>query len=458
MIINMSISGRLAILTFGFVFLMSSITLFPALAIFRESELQERIEEAALVALALTTNPIPEIDIDQSSALLEKAQILDLAVIDEGQRKRLLLPYEKVTLTGRVDLTNLSFINRFVDGFKCALNSEQGIYLISGIPSFEFERVEAMVSIRTICSQVRMGASRFLFMSFGLALATSFLITFAVSRLVVRPVHFLTKTISNFDGKGISKKVEIRNPIREFQNAEKSLKEMQDRVINSFEQQRRLATLGESVSKIQHDLRNMLSTAQLLADNLEESEDPKVRRSAPRLLRAIDRAINLSSQTLTYGNLHAHTPKFSLGKLAPVINEVMEDEALLDSSGNITFSVDCDQALEVHTDFQILKRILQNLIRNARQALEELGEGKILISVKENEGINICVRDTGPGLKEETVQHLFEPFRGSTRSNGSGLGLAIGKELSELIGGSLKLSSTSSIGTEFLIELPNKHI
>ena len=75
---------------------------------------------------------------------------------------------------------------------------------------------------------------------------------------------------------------------------------MQETVRQALRHNARLAALGTAVTKINHDLRNILSTARLISDGLADSEVPEVKRVTPRLLAAIDRAVALCTRTLSF--------------------------------------------------------------------------------------------------------------------------------------------------------------
>ncbi|WP_204334103.1 hypothetical protein, partial [Klebsiella pneumoniae] len=74
-------------------------------------------------------------------------------------------------------------------------------------------------------------------------------------------------------------------------------------------EKRRLAELGLSVSKINHELRNLLATAQLLGDRLGDGGDPNTRRLAPRLVATLDRAVRFCEATLAYGRATERHPQ-----------------------------------------------------------------------------------------------------------------------------------------------------
>ena len=135
--------------------------------------------------------------------------------------------------------------------------------------------------------------------------------------------------------------------------------------------------------------------------------------------------------------------------------DVAEAEGLADE-GSVTCLIEVPEALVIHADYDQLFRVLSNLVRNARQAIEATGaEGSIEISAGETAAEWwIRVGDTGPGLPEKAREHLFEAFQGGARKGGTGLGLAIAAELIRGHGGRLELARTDGDGTEFLIHLP----
>nr|WP_283258548.1 HAMP domain-containing sensor histidine kinase [Pseudomonas sp. GX19020] len=236
---------------------------------------------------------------------------------------------------------------------------------------------------------------------------------------------------------------------------------MQRQLTGALKQRERLAQLGGAVAKISHDLRNILTTAQLFADRIEGSADPVVARSAPKLVNSISRAVSLCEATLTFGKAEEAPPQLTRFPLAVLVNEVIEGEGL--SSGEelppaalVTSLTDIAANLSLRADREQLYRVISNLIRNARQAIEATGQaGTIEISAGESDSEWwIRVGDTGPGLPPKAREHLFAAFQGGVRKGGTGLGLAISSELVRGHGGRIELLHSDSEGTEFMIHLP----
>jgi signal transduction histidine kinase len=227
---------------------------------------------------------------------------------------------------------------------------------------------------------------------------------------------------------------------------------MQDELRASLTQKAHLASLGVAVSKISHDLRNILATALLVSDGLGEVEDPAVRRVVPRLMNSIDRAIELCSQTLSFGRADEAAPNPAAFSLLELLDDVAAF-AGLPSDGRIVWRNEVADDLVLQADREQIFRVLLNLARNAIQAMSMGGE----ITVTANwggAGVIIEFSDDGPGLPEKAREHLFEAFTGSARSGGTGLGLAIAKELVVAHGGDLTLLSSDARGTIFRIDLP----
>jgi signal transduction histidine kinase len=248
--------------------------------------------------------------------------------------------------------------------------------------------------------------------------------------------------------------------VTELRDAEEALKSLQTQLTQALRQKDRLAALGGAVAKVSHDLRNILTSAQLFVDRIEGSEDPLVRRMAPKLVGSITRAVNLCESTLAFGRVDEPAPTLARFDVAAVINDVVESERLAVGDFDLEFVENVPLGLMVRADSEQLFRVISNLVRNARQAMMGKGvAGSITVSAAEEEDAwRICVTDTGPGLPPKAQEHLFKPFEGGVRKGGSGLGLVIAADLVRGHGGILSLEYTSADGTQFSIRLPNSDL
>jgi hypothetical protein len=248
----------------------------------------------------------------------------------------------------------------------------------------------------------------------------------------------------------------------EIGTAEHELATMQRELASMLYQKNRLAALGLAVSKINHDLRNLLASAQLISDQLSSLPDPRVQRFAPKLVRALERAIAFCQSTLSYGRAQEAPPERRLVVLETLVAEVQESLGL-GTDAPVRWITAIERGLAVDADHDQLFRILLNLARNAHQALEgravkDPGRDQIRVTGRrEGAVVVIEVSDTGPGLDAKARAHLFEAFQGSTRTGGSGLGLAIAAELVRAHGGDIHLVE-GTIGATFRLTIPDQTV
>ncbi len=242
--------------------------------------------------------------------------------------------------------------------------------------------------------------------------------------------------------------------------AERELESMQRELSQFLLQRKRLAQLGLAVSKISHDLRNMLANAQLISDRLTSVSDPRVQQFAPKLIASLDRAINFCNDSLKFGRGQESEPRREIMKLKPLLGEVA-DGLGLPRDGQIAWALDVDDDVTVDADHEHLFRILSNLASNAVQAIESQGaeaRGEIKVKAQREDGrVSIWVSDDGPGVPKAARENLFKAFQSSRRKGGTGLGLVIAAELVAAHGGTLELLDTEK-GATFQIELPDRMV
>jgi signal transduction histidine kinase len=243
--------------------------------------------------------------------------------------------------------------------------------------------------------------------------------------------------------------------------AEEHLATMQEALQGTLREQRHLADLGLAVSKINHDLRNMLAAAQLFSDRIGSLPDPNVQRFAPKLIATLDRAIAYCTTTLAYGRAREAAPARRLVALGLLFDEVA---GVLGLAGHptIPFENRVPEKLELDVDPDQQFRGLVNLCRNAVQALEggdrdpSVVRRLVVAASREDGAVTIEIADTGPGVPERARAHLFRAFQGSVRPGGTGLGLAIAAELVRAHGGSIALLETERPGATFRITIPDR--
>jgi signal transduction histidine kinase len=295
-------------------------------------------------------------------------------------------------------------------------------------------------------------AWRILVLSLVISLITATLVYLSLQWLLVRPMRRITASMTAFRNapEKVSPMFAPSKRRDEIGVAQRELAHMQDVLRAALRQKDRLAALGTGVAKISHDLRGILSSALLVSDRLEDSDDPEVRRVTPTLIAAIDRAVGLCSDTLDYVRHDQLVMKRSHFPLAALIADVGMAASL---SENAVLTIDnrVSPDLSVTADRDQLFRVLTNLTQNAAEA----GARQVVIGATDTgDGIEINVSDNGPGIPKRALERLFRPFEGSVRAGGTGLGLPIARELMRGHGGDLSLVRSGVSGTQFCLHLP----
>lgn len=289
-----------------------------------------------------------------------------------------------------------------------------------------------------------------------IALGVGLVIYLAMFFLFVRPMRRLAGAMVRFRAapEDVSRSIKPSAGSNEIARAEQELARMQDEVRQALHQRERLAALGEAVAKINHDLRNVLTSAQLVTDRLAMEEDARIRKMADRLVRSVDRGIRLCEATLEFGRAEEVPAARTSIVMAELIEDAFDNARLAD--GDVEWQIDIDRTLRLDVDPDQAHRIFFNLFRNAIQAMTAAdGETRLTVTV-ENDGhcAHFRVCDSGPGLPAKARDNLFKAFTGSTRKGGSGLGLAIARELARAHGGDLVLIKSDETGTVFAVMLP----
>ena len=456
-----TLSGRFLILTIVFVMLAEVLIFVPSVARFRQDYLQQRLELAQLATLALLATSDDMVTPELADELLKNAEVLNI-VLRRNEMRELILSSPMVQpVMATYDLRAATPYELIRDAMETLFVFEEEVIRIIGWPvkgaGIEIETTLEVMPLRT--AMLEYGKNIFL-LSLLISVISSAMLFVAVRFSLVRPIRRLVSNMMGYQNapEDATRVIIPQSRVVELRAAEDTLHELQTELTANLKQKERLAQLGEAVAKISHDLRNILTTTQLLTDRIEMSEDPTVARIAPKLVNSVDRAIKLCEQTLTFGKAEEAAPKPVLFKLAALIDEIIDSENLRDEAESVKIRCEFEPEFELLADREQMFRVIINLVRNARQAMVETqGGGEICVRANQTpSGAELKVCDTGPGLPDRAKEKLFQPFRGSVRKGGTGLGLAIASELVRGHGGKLELSETSSEGTCFRIFLPQK--
>ena len=452
-----SLSGRFLVLTTLFVMLAEVLIFVPSVARFREDYLLSRLERAQIAALAVLSDDM--IDEDVERELLETAEVYNVVLRRNDMRELALSSTVPGELHATYDLREAGPLELIRDALMRLADPEPRIIRVIGAPVRE-----AGLSIEVTMPSAPLRAAmisyglRILALSAVISVFTALLLFLAVRRLLVQPIKGVVDAMTSYakapeDARRI---IEPTAGVTELREAETALQALQTQLTGALRQKERLAQLGAAVAKVSHDLRNILASAQLFADRMETSEDPAVRRLAPKLLRSISRAVTLCETTLAFGKAEEPPPMLNRVALAEIVHDVLDNERLAAGDAPVTMVAEVPAGFTLRADADQLHRVLANLVRNARQAIETAGRpGEIRVRAEETEAAwTIIVEDTGPGLPPKAREHLFAAFSGGARKGGIGLGLAIAAELVRGHGGRLTMSATGPAGTTFVTTLP----
>ena len=470
---RLGLSAKLLLLTLIFVMLAEVLIFMPSIANYRVSWLTDRLTAAHLASLAAegaAGGVVPEgLRLD----LLQTAQVKAVAVKRAGERRMVLPATRDVAIDAHYDLGMMrsgsmwdEATRRFGligEAWAVFFRTEDRTLRITGdVPGGA--TIEVVLPEAPLHKAMVQHGLNILGLSVIISMITAALVYFALNRLLVQPMMRISANMMQFsrhpeDASNIITPSERQD---EIGTTERELAAMQRELAHALLQKNRLAQLGLAVSKINHDLRNMLANAQLISDRLTGIPDPTVQRFAPKLIASLDRAINFCNVTLRFGRAEEAEPRRELFLLKPLVEEVGEGLGL-PRDGMLGWQMDIADTLRVDADRDHMFRILSNLGRNAAQALEaqyrDTGNaGVISISARRNDrSVVIEMRDDGPGVPMKAREHLFQAFQGSARKGGTGLGLAIVAELIAAHGGSITLVATDRGGL-FRIELPDRTI
>jgi signal transduction histidine kinase len=455
----LGLSGKLLILTILFVMVAEVLVFVPSVSNFRRQWLTARLEDAQIAALAAEAAPGGQLPKMLRDDLLKSAKVKAIAVKRTDSRRLILEEDMPAEIDASYDLRDASWLALIADALMVYAEPSDRVIRVVGQPSFGpglFIEV-VMEEAPLHAAMIRYGLD-ILGLSILISIITAALVYLALDTLLVKPMTKLTWNMVRFSARPEDPTRIITPSDRsdEIGMAERELAAMQADLASTLTQKSRLAALGLAVSKISHDLRNMLSSAQLLSDRLSTVKDERVQYLVPKLLASLDRAIRLCARTLDFGQAQEVPPRRMQFPLAPLVAEVGEGLGL-PGPERINWQLEIGPDVHVDADRDQLYRVLSNLTRNAVQALESKGEegGEIVISARREGSVTaIEIKDTGPGVPERAKAHLFEAFQSVARKDGTGLGLAIAAELVNAHGGQIALISNEG-GATFQIIIPD---
>lgn len=453
------LSARLLVLTALFV-AGAALFVFPAtLAAYEEQWLLDRIRAAELASTIAEADPARRVTTPVRQQLLEQAGVVSVAIQTDGMRRLILAAPRDLRTPYMVDLRYQNPLAWMMAPFQTLFGGQGRMVRVIAEPRFRSGEFVEIVTPDAPLREALLGyLGRLLAVTLFVAILAGLAVYLALNAFLVRPMQKITVAMERFraDPADPSARVTPSGRRDEIGRAEAELDRMQVDLLAALSSRARLAALGEAVAKINHDLRNMLTSAQIASDRLAAIGDPKVAQALPRLERALDRAVTLATDVLAYGKSAEAAPEARATPLRAALDAAAEDAGL--SEAGVRLETQISETDAVMADPDQLHRLLVNLFRNAREAIQDKDpdrKGKVLAALTQRDGASIVrLSDDGPGLPERAMVNLFQPFSGSARRGGTGLGLAISRELAQAHGGDLTLVKSTPKGSVFELSLP----
>ena len=293
----------------------------------------------------------------------------------------------------------------------------------------------------------------------GIAVLVMALIAFISHRIgknLTNPIKVLVDSTTRVATGDLDEQCEIKTHdeigdlAAAFNQMTRDLKESRDQLI----QAERLATAGKMSASFAHEIRNPLSSMRMLAQMLmqkPEMSEERHQQSVRYILEEIERIDTIVKGLMDFAR--PATLDLKQQPITPVLQAVL---ALMEANlahHKIQLALDLlPETPEIQFDSDKLKQAFMNVVLNALEAMPQGGVLRVS-TFTENDSVRIKVEDTGAGIPEEDLEHLFEPFF-TRKSRGTGLGLANVKRILEEHGGTVKIDSTPDEGTMVSMWLP----
>ncbi|MCO6051502.1 HAMP domain-containing histidine kinase [Mesorhizobium sp. RP14(2022)] len=465
------LSLKLLLLTIIFVLLAEVLIFLPSIANFRLSWLEERLGTAAAVGIVLVEGDAGSLSRRAQDDVLGVIGVKAIAVRDQEESRLLVAPELPPTVDEHINLVETGPLSAMAGALDTLFFGGNRMLRVFGPVGDGPQEFELIVPDSKLRAAMLVYSRNIALLSALISIFTALLVYFAIDRVMIKPIRTMTRSMLDFaerpdDPSRIVTPDENRSD--EIGVAERELAAMQDRLRLMLGEQKHLADLGLAVSKINHDMRNILSSAQLISDRLGRVQDPTVQSFAPKLLRALDRAVLYSEQVLSYGRAQEAPPARRRILLHSLVDEVFGSFAVDENAAHIEFHNEVPADFTVDADPEQLFRVLSNLSRNAVEAMAPgtaVGAGGdsvmsrlAIAATRQGRNVQLVISDTGPGLPPAARANLFSAFRGSARSGGTGLGLAIAQELVRAHGGRLELTESRGGHTVFTVEIPDQSL
>jgi signal transduction histidine kinase len=462
---GLGLAGRVLVITIGFVLLAMGLFYVTRLAAFRETWLHNKLASAETVVHAFDAGGTNEVPPELAGKILASVGVKSIVIETPSGARTLKLSGGPPATAQTVNLDSETFFDSVGRAFGTLFAKPGTVIQVSDGSSLDEAGITITLDQEPLIAALWRVSHTLLNIALMIAAVVTCVLWAALWHMVLRPVRRLTSNIIAFGEhpQDASRMIAPSGRHDEIGRAETALATMQGSLAHELTQRKRLAELGMAVARINHDLRNMLTAAQLISDRLATIPDPLAQRLAPRLVATLDRAIQFCQATLTYGAAREQPPSRRRFDLSELVRQVTES-ARAENEGAIEYQIDIPPRFEVYADPDQILRVIENLSRNAAQALTTTGARderpkEIRFASIRTEGVALIeISDTGPGFPVDQSERIFEPFHKSTSEIGAGLGLAIAADLVSRNGGAITLAPAKAddfyCGARFLIKLP----
>lgn len=461
--ISRRLSGKLLLMTIGFVMLAELVIFVPSAATFRQDWLNDRAQQAGLLAQALTGVPDYEASEILTDQFMQDTDVIMMSAKRDGMSEFMLGSPPDGDKLEMIDLRETRRLPRYRDAFRTFFGNADGcLRVLAASPVTGQDALELLIPKSKLKWAMRDYAKRIAVLSLAIAVITGLLIYLAMLFMIIRPIEKLAAGLADFREDPEKRRSNLPPSSRkdEIGQLQREFYDMKQGVRASFKQRERLATLGMAVAKINHDLRNVLASASLVSDRLASDPEERISKMGARLTRSIDRGIKLTSEVLNFSLSGQDEAELEVVRISLLVGEAAGDTLGSFGTGarRISFTNKIPSELIVTADKDHTYRIFHNLFRNAAQAMAKMPEDNVtrnlsVEAIPAGDHIAILVKDTGPGLPDKAKDNLFKAFASASGRGSTGLGLTISQDLAREQGGDIVLESTSKDGTVFAVSL-----
>ncbi len=288
------LSIKLLVLTVLFVMIAEVLIFLPSIANFKLRWLEERLGTAAAVSVVLVQEDSESLPRTLQDDVLMAIGAKAIAVRDGGVSRLLVIAEMPPEVDEHIDLARTGPVAAMSGALDTLFFGGQRMLRVFGKVGESASEFELVIPDKRLWAAMLVYSRNVALLSLVLSLFTATLVYAAIDRIMIRPIRAMTSSMLAFarapDDPGRIIAPEDRSD--EIGVAERELADMQQRLQKTLGEQKHLADLGMAVSKINHDMRNILASAQLLSDRLRGVRDPSVQAFAPKLLSALDRAVS----------------------------------------------------------------------------------------------------------------------------------------------------------------------